>query len=237
MAITEKSIKLLWSNAAGRCSFDGCRVRLSQREAEGRAPYTIGEMAHIRGNKPGANRHDTSQTSAERDDYTNLILLCPNHHTEIDEKQNEGVFTVAILHKMKTKHEDWVDQRTDTDESLERQTLAQSILVLLEENHQSWLTYGPMSELALSEPHNDEVFSIWVSERLSTIVPNNRKITGLLERHRGALDPDDQKAISAFLLHSRSYESWVNDEISYAGVLRFPAEFADRIRRAANGGA
>jgi len=59
----------------------------------------------------------------------------------------------------------------------------------------------------------------------------------LLERHRDVLDPDDQNAISAFLLHSRSYEKWVNDEISYAGVLRFPTEFADRIRRAANGGA
>lgn len=212
-------------------------MRLSQREAEGRAPYTIGEMAHIRGDKAGANRHDTSQTPAERDDYTNLILLCPNHHTEVDKKQNEGTFTVEILQAMKSKHEDWVDQRTDTDGTLERRTLAKSILVLLEENHQAWQAYGPMSELALSEPHNDEVFSIWVSERLSTIVPNNRKIIGLLERHRDALDPDDQKAVSAFLLHSRSYERWVNDEISYAGVLRFPTEFADRIRRAANGGA
>ncbi len=194
-------------------------------------------MAHIRGDKSGANRHDTSQTPAERDNYTNLILLCPNHHTEVDKKENEGVFTVEVLHKMKSTHEDWVDQRTDTDGALERHALAKSILVLLEENHQAWQTYGPMSELALNEPHNDEVFSIWVSERLSTIVPNNRKIAGVLERHRDVLDPDDQKAISAFLLHARSYERWVNDEISYTGVLRFPSEFADRIRRAANGGA
>ncbi|HAY96655.1 MAG TPA: HNH endonuclease, partial [Shewanella sp.] len=40
MSITSKSIKLLWSNAAGRCSFRGCTERLSVEEAEGVAPYT-----------------------------------------------------------------------------------------------------------------------------------------------------------------------------------------------------
>jgi len=51
-------------------------------------------MAHICGDKPGANRHDAGQTDAERDDYQNLILLCPTHHTLIDRKENESVYTV-----------------------------------------------------------------------------------------------------------------------------------------------
>ena len=58
MAITEKSIKLLWSNAAGICSFLDCNERLTQGEASDYAPYTIGEMAHIKGENPGSNRYD-----------------------------------------------------------------------------------------------------------------------------------------------------------------------------------
>jgi hypothetical protein len=46
MAITEKTIKLLWSNAAGRCSFTDCQERLTIEQAAHAAPYTLGEMAH-----------------------------------------------------------------------------------------------------------------------------------------------------------------------------------------------
>ncbi|WP_143337867.1 HNH endonuclease, partial [Cronobacter sakazakii] len=81
MSISEKSIKLLWSNAAGICSFRGCNEKLSVEESAGVAPYTLGEMAHIKGNKPGSNRYDIDQSSAERDSYENLILLSPTHHT------------------------------------------------------------------------------------------------------------------------------------------------------------
>jgi len=84
VAISSKSIKLLWSNAAGRCSFTGCNERLTVEQAAEFAPYTIGEMAHIKGNKAGSNRYDESQPDTERDSYENLILLCPNHHTRID---------------------------------------------------------------------------------------------------------------------------------------------------------
>jgi hypothetical protein len=76
MSISEKTIKLLWANAAGRCAFPDCGALLCTPESGSAAPYTIGEMAHIRGEKKGANRHDVSQTAKERDSYANLILLC-----------------------------------------------------------------------------------------------------------------------------------------------------------------
>src|SRR3954466_4701036 len=100
MAISQKSIKILWSAAGGRCAFPDCWERLCYHEARGAAPYTLGEMAHICGEKPDANRHDPDQKDAERDDYQNLILLCPTHHTLIDRKENEPVYIVAALHEM-----------------------------------------------------------------------------------------------------------------------------------------
>ena len=88
MSITNKSIKLLWSNAAGICSFSGCSEKLTVGEAADVAPYTLGEMAHIKGNKAGSNRYDEAQPAIERDSYENLILLCPTHHTIIDKVEN-----------------------------------------------------------------------------------------------------------------------------------------------------
>ena len=105
MAITPKSIKLLWSNSAGMCSFRGCSEKLSVEDAAGVAPYTLGEMAHIKGNKAGSNRYDPSQSAVERDSYENLILLCPHHHTLIDKRENDIEYTVDFLHEMKSENE------------------------------------------------------------------------------------------------------------------------------------
>lgn len=237
MAITQKSIKILWSASGGRCAFQGCWERLCYHEAEDVAPFTLGEMAHICGDRPGANRHDASQTDAERDDYQNLILLCPTHHTLIDRKENEAAYTVDGLHAMKAEHEARVLARLDQEAMTSKADIARAILPLLEENRQSWAQFGPLSELARSQPHNEAAHAVWVSERLSVIVPNNRKMAAELDAHRGLFDAGEQVTITAFLLHVRSYEQWVEDAIPYATVKRFPTEFDELIRGLANDGA
>lgn len=237
MAITQKSIKILWSASGGRCAFPGCWERLCYHEAKEAAPYTLGEMAHICGDRPGANRHDASQTDAERDDYQNLILLCPTHHTMIDRKENEAVHTVVVLHAMKANHEARVLERLDQDFMPTKAEVARSIIPLLEENRQSWAQYGPLSELALKQPHNEAAHAVWMSERLSVIVPNNRKIAAELDAHRALFDPGEQANIAAFLMHVRSYEQWVQEAIPYAAVKGFPMDFDAMVRALADGGA
>ncbi|HAD87362.1 MAG TPA: hypothetical protein DCG48_08375 [Rhodospirillaceae bacterium] len=96
MAVSVKNVKILWANAAGRCAFPDCHEKLSIAEAGKSAPYTIGEMAHIRGEKPGANRHDPKQSTDERNGYENLILLCPSHHALIDKPENVGEYPVEL---------------------------------------------------------------------------------------------------------------------------------------------
>lgn len=237
MVISQKSIKILWSAAGGRCAFPECWERLCYHEAEQVAPYTLGEMAHICGDKPEANRHDPNQTDAERNDYRNLILLCPTHHTLIDRKENEAVYTVAALHAMKDAHESRVLERLDKAPFPTKADLARKILPLLEQNRQSWAQYGPLSELARSQPHNEAAHAVWESERLSVIVPNNRKIETQLAQHKGLFNAGEQAVIAAFLMHARSYEQWVEDAIPYAAVKRFPVEFDDLIRGLADGSA
>ena len=236
MAISQKSIKILWANAAGYCSFPDCPQKLALSETGEFAAHTIGEMAHICGENPGSNRHDLNQTTLERDDYSNLILLCPTHHTIIDRKENEARFSVALLLQMKADHEAFVQRSIGHSRRIDRKAAASLIAPLLEENHQAWLSFGPLSDVAKQNPHSAAAHAAWLSERLGTIVPNNRRIAKLLTDEAESFHPQDQSTIAAFLLHARSYEQWVSGSVSYEGVRRFPTPFADLIKEAVRAG-
>ena len=225
MTIPEKAIKLLWANAAGRCSFTGCGERLTVEQAANIAPYTLGEMAHIKGEKAGSNRHDKSQKNDDRNGYENLILLCPNHHTLIDKPENEKIYSVDVLIKMKIAHENNVSKRLEVEELPSVEKVKDKIAIYLAENRQVWLLYGPLSDAAKKNPHSTEIYALWTAERLSTIVPNNRIIARLLEANRNLFDRQEQTIVSQFLSHVKSYEKWVQDEIPYQAVVRFPVDF------------
>ncbi|WP_144663216.1 hypothetical protein [Paenarthrobacter nicotinovorans] len=66
----------------------------------------VGEEAHIVAREPDGPRGESSLTAAERDHYSNLILLCPTDHTLIDKAPEDH--TVESLLKIKEDHEAWV---------------------------------------------------------------------------------------------------------------------------------
>lgn len=230
MGISPKTLKVLWSLAAGRCSFPGCGMKLCLPN-DGGGQYVIGEMAHICGERLGACRHDPNQTPSQRDGYENLILLCPNHHTMIDECENDKKYSVDVLLKWKRAHEADVEMRWEQNILDSKYEIAKKIAFMLSENREVWRFYGPTSDLARKNPNDDVAYAIWRSERLSTIVPNNRALVSILEKHREKFDVRDRHAIAEFLVHARSYERWVSDEISYNAVVRFPCEFSEMIER------
>ncbi len=137
---------------------------------------------------------------------------------------------------MKAAHEARVLEQMEMVHAPTKTAAARLILPLLEENRQTWLHCGPSSELARSQPHNQAAHAVWVSERLSVIVPNNRKLADLLEKYKDLFAPNEQTAVAAFLTHARSYELWVQDVVPYAAVKRFPIEFDNLIRGISNGG-
>jgi hypothetical protein len=224
MAISEKTIKLLWANAAGRCAFPGCGALLCMPDSGSSAPYTIGEMAHIRGEKAGASRNDAGQAAKERDGYANLILLCPTHHTLIDKPENEAAYSVNFLLNMKLQHNQDVEYRFKTKVYKNKNDVAKAIHPLLAENHTVFRNYGPHSEIARKNPESD-AHAVWLSMRLSTIVPNNRQIAEMTSKNASLFSSEEQKTLALFQVHALGYEKWVNEESSYEGVVRFPTDF------------
>ena len=102
MAIKSPDLKVLWGRSGNRCSI--CRIELSFDAQH--ATFPVGEMAHIVGREKNGPRGQSPLTQEERDSYSNLLLLCPTHHSIIDKAVEE--YTVEILHKIKTNHELWV---------------------------------------------------------------------------------------------------------------------------------
>src|SRR5258705_3870484 len=123
MAISQKDRVVLWTRAAGRCSFAECRRELTQDTEAGDAAYTLGQMAHIVGEKTTAARGESPLTGPQRDSYSNLILLCPTHHRTVDE--DAAAYPVERLHFIKDEHEAWVREAFAADD--DRATAAMEI--------------------------------------------------------------------------------------------------------------
>ena len=109
MTISQRDIKLLWGRAAGRCSFPDCKIKLSQDKNQASDSFPLGEQAHIVGENKNTARGKSPLTTKERDSYFNRILLCPTHHTIID--NNPEDYPIEKLHIMKAQHELWVEEK------------------------------------------------------------------------------------------------------------------------------
>jgi len=101
MPISIKTRKNLWAKSGNRCSI--CRTKLLS-ENENNEEYNIGEECHIISKKPNGPRFKPNL--ADYDSYNNLILLCRNHHRQIDELID--TYTEEVIRSKKLNHEKWV---------------------------------------------------------------------------------------------------------------------------------
>src|SRR5579862_3539800 len=125
MAVTLKTQVMLWGRAAHRCAFPDCRIALVSDPTETDDESLIGEVCHIVAQSDSGPRGTSDLTPTQRDKYSNLILLCRNHHKVIDDQF--ATYTVECLHEMKSAHEKWVQELLEefnADEQRDREIYA-----------------------------------------------------------------------------------------------------------------
>lgn len=133
----DTTIKTLFAMSGNVCAF---------RDAEGREPgcekwladpgwkSVRARICHIAGRLPQSPRYDDSMTNDERAHFDNLILMCPDHHVQIDDLEPDR-FTIAVLHAMKERaleaHAPRMgSQRWASDEQLDRYVALASVAML-----------------------------------------------------------------------------------------------------------
>lgn len=101
---------MLWGRSANRCTI--CRVELVVNRTDTDDESLIGDECHIIAKEITGSRGTTQIDEARRDYYENLILLCKNHHKQVDDQPDK--FTVEKLHEIKRNHESWINSSLAT---------------------------------------------------------------------------------------------------------------------------
>ena len=93
-----------------------CPIELIAQSAgeENSRNALIGENCHIVAKQTKGPRGKSVLSKADRDRYSNLILLCKNHHAAID--HNPADWPIEKLHKIKSDHELWVETQLRTSQ-------------------------------------------------------------------------------------------------------------------------
>ncbi|MEJ5913136.1 hypothetical protein [Pseudokineococcus sp. 1T1Z-3] len=157
MSINVMARKLLWGRAGNRCSFPDCDMRLTLDLEDPTSSVlrdsgaVIGEEAHIRSGRAGGPRFDAGFDPAMIDGYSNLLLLCPTHHTIID-KDGGAAFSVEQLIKMRTRHESDVDAKQTTHDVQRREASERTLGGVLAWERKAGVDAWPSVALGLSHP-------------------------------------------------------------------------------------
>lgn len=232
MSISERDIKLLWGRAAGRCSFPDCGVKLTQDKNLASESFPLGVQAHIVGESENAARGKSPLTANERNSYFNLILLCPTHHTIVDNDPED--YPVEKLHIMKAQHELRVEQKfsegKDTRKTAEDVIYADLIDATVEacqlDTWDKWASRALSTNMNWDEDAHDRLFE-FQNKIIGAIWP---KSLPELECALKKLTYEIYQAVQTFvehckpsetrdgiLLEERFYKSrgWIEDDNEY----------------------
>lgn len=102
MAISPSDLKALLQKSGNRCAFPGCPTTLTIKESDD-STVILSNVAHIVAQREDGPRGKFALPLDRRDEESNLMLLCPEHHKIIDNKPY--LYTVERLRGMKEKHE------------------------------------------------------------------------------------------------------------------------------------
>lgn len=89
--------KILFAKSGGRCAFPGCTYPVEQ------SGLSLAHICQIHSKSPGAPRYDAAREDTSWDE-DNLIVLCPTHHSLVD--QFPTTYTADFLRQAKVHHEE-----------------------------------------------------------------------------------------------------------------------------------
>ena len=95
------TVRRLDTLSGNKCAAPDCTRNLIARDHE----TIISKICHIEAANKNGPRYNPTMSDDDRRHFTNLILLCDECHTMIDNKENEKKYPKELLFEWKEKHE------------------------------------------------------------------------------------------------------------------------------------
>lgn len=207
----------LFADSGGYCGNPDCTESIFKEFDE--EVIHIGEIAHIISAGDKGPRADCKTTDIDRSKYENLLLLCPNCHTIIDKA--EARFPEILILQWKKNHKEKLAAQFGIKIYLTRNQAHEAIAPILTENKFIFETYGPNSD----ERFNPEssLPAQWRRKIRELIIPNNRKILGIIDANRAMIQANEQATVERFRQHVNDFEAKHLENSEYNGV-QFPIQ-------------
>ncbi len=174
----KKTLRELYLKSGNQCAFPGCgKVMIN---AEGNF---IGQICHIEAAEEGGERFNPEMTNEDRRAFSNLVLMCYDHHIKTN---NVEKHTVQALQKMKVDHE---AKFTDIEGKIERSIQDKSVTKKLIESV-SLKGINKALKWGLDEAELKETLTevTWASERLCMLPPRTRQMLVIIISHLKRID-------------------------------------------------
>jgi len=201
MSIEEKTKRLLLARSGGFCGNPNCNADLYPL-FESREITNVEELAHIIGQAEEGPRGDEDLEIESRDDFNNIILLCPTCHRRIDKFPK--LYPVLTIQDWKKNHENRIIELFKIPKFDSREKARKEIEKILLTNKIVFDTFGPYSKKA--EENLIETEKIWEQKSIDTIIPNNRKMNALMERNYELLTEGEKYLYEEWKQHKESFE-------------------------------
>lgn len=211
---------------AGWCYKPDCQTGSLWYLLDDNTAVKLAEVAHIVAASDHGPRADVDATDEDLVSFNNLILLCPTCHTIVDKAPHS--FTVETMQQWKAQHEEIIRNALEIRPFATRNELNAAICGILLSNRLIWQQYGPDSpsgQLLITD-----VSDVWRRKVLTEIIPNNQKISRIIEANEILMSTEELPAVAEFRLHVAALEDrHLGGEINPAAPL-FPIVMNDLFR-------
>lgn len=163
---------------------------------------SVEELAHVIAQSDKGPRGDKALEVNQRDEYANLLVLCPGCHSEIDKASKQ--FPADLLLTWKSDHEANIASCFKVPKLASREELSKAIDSLLLQNKAIFDQYGPFS--ADRDNPLSDAKAAWDRGVRETIVPNNRRVAELLIKNDDLLTKDERMVLAQFRVHKDGLE-------------------------------
>lgn len=92
-----ETLRELFLKSGNCCAYPGCQRLMMNHDG-----IFIGQVCHIEAAEDGGERFNPGQTNEQRRNFSNLLLMCYEHHTITNDVAK---YAVALLQRMKANHE------------------------------------------------------------------------------------------------------------------------------------